>query len=71
MKFSIAPAFANFEHSIRMDLNRRPVFISGDFKSTPQAPEDDVQNCTIQVELTEAQASKPECPSNAVSAFFY
>ncbi len=55
----------NYEHSLRLDLGRRPVIIVGNFKDEPdEEMEGETVACTFQLNLTEAQADKVERLAN-------
>lgn len=51
-----------YEHSLRLDLGRRPVIMAGSYSSTPE--NGTKENCTFQFTVTDAQANKLETLGN-------
>ncbi len=57
--------FLNYSHSLRLDLGRRPVLVTGNFKDDPdEETEGQTRQCDFQVSLTEAQADRVERLAN-------
>ncbi len=54
-----------YNHSLRLDLGRRPVIVAGNFSDAPnEEMEGPTVACTFQVTLSEAQADKVERLAN-------
>ncbi|MES2527298.1 MAG: hypothetical protein V4598_09425 [Bdellovibrionota bacterium] len=55
----------NYEHSLRLDLGRRPVLVTGNFKDSPdEGSVGETKQCDFQVSLTESQADNVERLAN-------
>lgn len=54
-------AFIDFyDHSLAMDLNRRPVIVTGNFRDDPDYGEGEIKSCTFSITLNESEADRLE-----------